>query len=153
MSDTSTMDAKLAEFNDAYAKAPVYEDYSPPPSEYIVEVTQAIRDIKKQQDGTELPWFKLIAKIHDPNDPAVDGKNFSLGFWSSKTFGMMKGALQMIAGKELSDSIVEAAEVFDNSVGTFLRVNVTEKPGKEGRVYTNVKILAVLDTETPVDPA
>ena len=108
MSDNSAMDAKLADFNEAYAKAPVFiADYKPPPSEYIVEVTQAVRDIKKQQDGTYLPWFKLVAKIHDPNDPAVNGKSFSAGYWSPKTFGMMKGAMQVIAGRELPDNLIE----------------------------------------------
>lgn len=152
MSDNATMDQLLAEHNEAFMEAEVFDDWMPPEAEYIVAVTDSKRDMKDDTNsGKKLAWFRLKGQIADENDPTVHGRSFTVGYWTSKAYGIFKGAMQTLKGEPI-EGIQEAVEVFDNAVGLILRVKVGSRFSKKhGKDFPEIKILGVLEAEA-VDP-
>jgi len=151
----------LAKHNQEFKDAEVYNDWMPDDGEYIVTVLKQDEG-STSKDGVEILWWKLIGRIEDVQNEKLNGKEFTVGYYTSKAYGILKGAARTISGNSELDDLAEAHEALANTIGTVLRVKVQTKPGKganAGREFTNCYIQEVLNTEiveegeVPVDAA
>jgi len=143
----------LAQHNQEFKEAEVYSNWMPPDGEYIVSLTKLTHDTTTK-DGTDLIWWNLKGRIEDVQDEKLNGQEFTVGYYTSKVFGILKGAVNVLAGKEISD-LSEAHAFLEAAVGLVTRVEVrTSRSQKNGKDYTNCYIKEVINTttETSAEP-
>ena len=137
----------LAEHNQNYKEAEVFSSWMPPDGEYIASVIK----LDKGTGKDDLLWLKLVGRIENVQDEKLNGKEFTLGFFSSKAFGILKGAVKDLSGEIVND-LGDAYIVLQESVGKVVRVKVsTTTSSKNGKDYTNCYIQEVINTETSTE--
>ena len=153
MSDLA-FEGMLAEHNQAFKDAAEFSDWMPDDGEYTVSVVRLDKDVSIK-DNVTLGWWKLTARIEaGENADKVIGQEFSLGFYSTKNMGIMKGQCRALNGGEGVDSLAEADAVFEAAKGKILRVKVnTSTSKKNGKEYTNCYVQEVIATEDVPDVA
>lgn len=140
----------LAVHNQEFKESEVFNNWMPPDGEYIVSLIK-LDTGTFAQDGVSLPWWRLTGRIEDVQDAALQGKEFSVGFYTSKAFGILKGAVQALSGEQI-DGLAEAHIILAESVGKVIRAKIeTTKSAKTGKKYTNCYIQEVIDTTTSAD--
>uniref|UniRef100_A0A6M3J7V1 Uncharacterized protein n=1 Tax=viral metagenome TaxID=1070528 RepID=A0A6M3J7V1_9ZZZZ len=143
----------LAEHNQNYREAEVYTDWMPPDGEYIISLIKLDKGTSSK-DGENLVWWKLTGRIEDVQDEQLNGKEFSVGYYTSRAFGILKGAVNVLSGGTIND-LGQANAVLEAAVGLVIRGKVrTSISRKNGKEYTNCFILDVINTtpETSVEP-
>jgi len=142
----------LAKHNQDYKEAEVYTDWMPPDGEYIVSIIKLTTGTSTKE-GVDLVWWKLTGRIEDVQDAKLNGKEFSVGYYTSKVFGILKGAVNSLSGDTIDD-LGQANAVLEAAVGKIIRAKVrTSISRKNGKEYTNCFILEVIDTtETSAAP-
>jgi hypothetical protein len=144
MSDVS-FEQILAAQNSEFAQAEVYSTWMPPDGEYVVQVKKVTKG-SSTEDAGPMPWWKMTGKILVEQDPKLKGAEFTIGFFNRKKYGMMKGAAQVISGKQVMDNLKEASDVILASEGKVLKVKVETRDTKRGK-FTGCDIIQVIQTE------
>ncbi len=142
----------LAQHNQEFKEAEVFDNWMPPDAEYMVSLVKLTTGTTKK-DGTDIMWWNLRGRIEDVADEKLHGSEFTVGYYSSKVFGILKGAAKTLAGRDIDD-LAEANAVLEASIGGVLRVEVrTSRSKKDGRDYINCYIKEVIDTTTETTSA
>lgn len=143
----------LAAHNQEFKEAEVYSTWMPDDGEYIVSLIKLDKG-STSKDGVDLLWWKLTGRIEDVQDEKLNGKEFTVGYYTSKAFGILKGAVQMLTGEQIDD-LAQAHAILEASLGTVIRAKIATAPSKKhpGRNFTNCYIQEVINTttETPTD--
>lgn len=134
----------LAAHNQEFKDAEVFSDWMPDDGEYIASLIKLDHGVSK--DG--IMWWKLTGKIESTEIEKFYGKEFQVGYYSMKAFGVLKGTVKTLAG-DLIDDLGEAHKVLAESIGKVVRVKIETKPSKkhDGREFTNCYIKEVYTTE------
>ena len=141
MSDIN-FEQMLATYNQDFKDAEVFNDRMPDDDKYIVSLIKLDTGTAKEGGA---PWMKLTGRIEDPQDAKWGGFEFPVGFYSAKAFGILKGAVNVLAGKPIND-LTEAHAVLEASIGKIVNVEIkTMTSKKNGKDYTNCYILEVID--------
>ncbi|KKM77886.1 hypothetical protein LCGC14_1365530 [marine sediment metagenome] len=137
----------LAEHNQTFKDAEVYSNWMPPDGDYIVSLVK-LTNGTSTKDGTDLIWWNLKGHIEDVQDEKLNGQEFTVGYYTSKVFGILKGAVNVLGGIEIND-LAEAHTVLEASIGKVISAQVrTSRSQKNGKDYTNCYIKEVIDTTT-----
>ena len=139
----------LAAHNQDFAEAVVFDNWMPPDGEYVVSLVKLATG-SSSKDGVDLVWWKLTGRIEDVQDEQLNGKEFSAGYFTSKAFGILKGAVKTLNGEIIHD-LGEAHLVLEAAIGKVVRVKIDTRPGKganTGRDFTNCYIQEVINTTT-----
>ncbi len=137
----------LASHNQEFKEAEVYSNWMPPDGEYIVSLVKLDHGTSSK-DGTDLVWWNLKGRIEDVQDEKLNGKEFTVGYYTSKVFGILKGAVKMLAGEVIND-LAEAHTILEASVGKIIRAKVdTTFNKKHQKDFTNCYIQEVINTTT-----
>lgn len=141
----------LAQHNQEFKESEVYSDWMPDDGEYIATLLKLATGTATK-DGTSTVWWRLTGRIEDVQDEKINGREFSVGYYTSKAFGILKGAVNVLSGKAISD-LTEAHAILTAAIGSVIRVKVrTSISKKDKKEYTNCFILEVIDTTaTPAD--
>ena len=151
MSDAN-FESILAQQNKEFAEAEVFSTWMPPDGEYVVQVKNATSGSTPSDSGP-MPWWKMIGTILAETDPKLKGAEFTIGYFSRKAFGIMKGAAQVIGGKQVIASLKEASDIILGAKGMVLKVKVETRDTKRGK-FTGCNILQVIPTDgTQVEAA
>lgn len=138
----------LAEHNQSFKEAEVYSNWMPDDGEYIVSIVKFDKGISTK-DGDSLGWWKLTGRIEDVQDEKLNGKEFPVGYYTSKAYGILKGAARVLSGNSDLNDLAEAHAILEASPGSVLRVKVrTSISKKNSKEYTNCFILEVINTTT-----
>lgn len=143
----------LAQHNQEFKEAEIYSDWMPPDGEYIVSLVK-LTNGTSTKDGKDLIWWNLKGRIEDVQDEKLNGQEFTVGYYTSKVFGILKGAVKVLAGVEISD-LAEAHAILKAAVGLVIRAKIrTSRSRKDNKDYTNCYILEVINTttETSAEP-
>ena len=136
----------LADHNQEFQEAEVFNNWMPPDGEYIVSLVKLTTGTSKK-DGADLMWWNLKGRIEDVQDENLNGQEFTVGYFTSKVFGILKGAVRVLAGQDVND-LAEANTVLEASIGSVIRAEVrTSRSQKNGQDYTNCYIKEVLVAE------
>ncbi len=136
----------LAQHNQEFKEAEVYSNWMPDDGEYIVSIVKFDKGISSK-DGADLGWWKLTGRIEDVQDEKLNGREFPVGYYTSKAYGILKGAARVLSGNSDLNDLGEAHEVLEASPGSVLRVKIrTSISRKNGKEYTNCFILEVINT-------
>ncbi len=141
----------LAKHNQEFKEAEVFSNWMPPDGEYIVSLVK-LNHGTSTKDGKDLVWWRLTGRIEDVQDAKLNGKEFSVGYYTSKAFGILKGAVKSLTGDLIHD-LGEAHLILEASIGTIIRAKVETRPGKganAGKDFTNCYIQEVLTEATAV---
>lgn len=142
----------LAQHNQEFKEAEVYSNWMPDDGEYIVSIIKFDKGISTK-DGDSLGWWKLTGRIEDVQDEKLNGREFPVGYYTSKAYGILKGAARVLSGNSELNDLGEAHAVLEASPGSVLRVKVrTSISRKNNKEYTNCFILEVINTTTEVSP-
>lgn len=139
----------LAVHNADFAEAVVFDNWMPPDGEYIVSLTKLTAG-STSKNSVDLLWWRLTGRIEDVQDEQLNGKEFSAGYFTSKAFGILKGAVKTLVGQIIHD-LGEAHVILEASIGKVVRVKIDTRPGKganAGRDFTNCYIQEVINTTT-----
>ena len=146
----------LAEHQQDFKDAEVYNNWMPPDGEYIASLVKFDAGEKKK-DGVKTAWYKLTGCIEvektcpqdvQQNDKLA-GKEFLINFYRSSAYGILKGDARMLSGNPLLDDLKEAYEVLEASIGLVVRVKiVTSFSDKYKKDFTNCYIQEVINTTT-----
>jgi len=138
----------LAEHQEAFKDSEVYSNWMPDDGDYIVSIVKFDKGISTK-DGDSLGWWKLTGRIEDVQDEKLNGQEFPVGYYTSKAYGILKGAARVLSGNKDLNDLGEAHAVLESSVGLVIRAKVrTSISKKNGKEYTNCFILEVIDTTT-----
>ena len=138
----------LAQHNSEFKEAAVFSNWMPDDGEYIASIVKFDKGISSK-DGTDLAWWKLTGRIEDVQDEKLNGREFPVGYYTSKAYGILKGAARILSGNSELNDLGEAHAVLEASPGSVLRVKVrTSISQKNNKEYTNCFILEVIDTTT-----
>lgn len=135
----------LAAHNQEFKEAEVFSNWMPPDGEYIVSLIK-LDTGTFAKDGVSLPWWRLTGRIEDVQDEALNGKEFPVGYYTSRAYGILKGAVGTLAGEPIDD-LGQAHLVLQESIGKVIRAKVeTTTSKKNGKNYTNCYIQEAMDT-------
>ncbi len=144
----------LAAHNQDFAEAVVFDNWMPPDGEYVVSLIKLATG-SSSKDGVDLVWWKLTGRIEDVQDEQLNGKEFSAGYFTSKAFGILKGAVKTLNG-DITHDLGEAHLALEAAIGKVVRVKIDTRPGKganTGRDFTNCYIQEVINTTTDTTSA
>lgn len=140
----------LAQHNQEFKESEVFSNWMPDDGEYIVSLVK-LDTGTFAKDGVSLPWWRLTGRIEDVQDEKINGKEFSVGYYTSRAFGILKGAVQMLSGEPIDD-LAQAHIVLEESIGKVIRAKVeTTTSKKNNKDYTNCYIQEVINTEAPAE--
>ena len=149
----------LAEHNQSFKEAEVYSSWMPPDEDYIASLIK-LETGQKTKDGVVTAWWKLTGRIEDVQDEKLNGKEFTVGFYTSKAYGILKGAARILANNPQLDDLAEAHAVLVAAIGGVVSVRIkTSWSDKYKKDFTNCYILDVINTteaptgEVPVEEA
>ena len=143
----------LAKYNQDYADARTFNSIMPDDGNYIVSVLKFEIGYGKE----DVPWYKLIGRVEDPQDVKWGGHEFDMGFWGPNTFGFMKAEAESLARRKTND-LRDDLEVLQTSPGSVVNVEIKTTTSKaNGKDYTNCYIREVInevqtDREEPAPP-
>jgi len=142
----------LASHNQEFKESEVYSNWMPPDADYVVSLVK-LETGQKTDKGVVVGWWKLTGRIEDVQDEKLNGKEFTVGFYTSKAYGILKGAARILSGNPHLDDLAEAHAILEASIGSVLSVRVkTSWSDKYKKDFTNCYILEVIDTtETSVE--
>ena len=141
----AVFDAILGEAAEEFTQAEVYSNWMPPDGDYTVLLTEAKNGVKVDENN-RFAWVRLTGRILDDHNPELNEKEFSVGYFTTKVPGIMKGAVSILAGKVITN-LKEAITILTRSNGTVVVVNVFTKPSKKNnQEYTNCNIQRVVST-------
>ncbi len=151
MSDLA-FEGLLAEHNQAFKDASEFSDWNPPDGEYLATVLKCQKGVS-DKDGKKTGWWKLTARLEAPESEALNGQEFTLGFYRTSALGILKGQARALNMGQTVGSLQEADAVFEKSVGAILRVKVvTTTSKKDGNEYTNCYVKEVIPTTQASEP-
>ena len=137
----------LAEHNQEFKEAEVYSNWMPPDGEYIVSIVK-LDNGSSSKDGKDLLWWRLTGRIEDVQDEKLNGKEFTVGYYTSRAFGILKGAANTLSGEPVDD-LGAAHAVLEASIGMVTRAKVsTSFSDKYKKDFTNCYIQEVINTTT-----
>jgi len=135
----------LASHNQDFKEAEVFNDWMPDDGEYIVSLIK-LTSGTSNKDGVDTIWWNLKGRIEDVQDEKINGREFTVGYYTSKAFGILKGAVNILSGGEIND-LAQANAILEAALGLVIRVRVrTSISKKNGKEYTNCFILEVINT-------
>lgn len=137
----------LAQHNQEYQDAVVFDNWMPPDGKYIASIVK-LSSGSTVKDGKSTLWWRLTGRIEDVADAKLHGEEFSIGYFTSKAYGILKKAAKVLAGREIND-LAEANSILEASIGSVIQVKVETRPGKgvnQGKEFTNCYIQEVVET-------
>ena len=136
----------LAQHNQEFKESEVFSDWMPDDGEYIATLLKLAKGTTTK-DGVSTVWWRLTGRIEDVQDEKLNGKEFTVGYYTSKAYGILKGAARVLSGNAELNDLAEAHAVLEAAPGSVLQVRVrTSISKKNGKEYTNCFILDVIDT-------
>lgn len=137
----------LAQHNQEFKEAEVYSNWMPPDGEYIVSIVKLDKG-SSSKDGKDLLWWRLTGRIEDVQDEKLNGKEFTVGYYTNRAFGILKGAANTLSGEPVDD-LGEAHAILEASIGLVIRAKVsTSFSDKYKKDFTNCYIQEVINTTT-----
>ena len=137
----------LAQHNQEFKEAKVYSNWMPPDAEYIVSIVK-LDNGSSSKDGKDLLWWRLTGRIEDVQDEKLNGKEFTVGYYTSRAFGILKGAANMLSDEPVDD-LGAAHAVLEASIGMVIQTKVsTSFSDKYKKDFTNCYIQEVINTTT-----
>lgn len=137
----------LSQHNQEFREAEVYNDWMPDDGEYIVSLVK-LTSGTSSKDGKDLIWWNLKGRIEDVQDEKLNGREFTVGYYTSKVFGILKGAVNVLSGQTIDD-LSQAHAILEAAIGLVIRAKVrTSRSRKDNKDYTNCFILEVINTTT-----
>ena len=134
----------LAQHNQEFKESEVFSDWMPDDGEYIATLLKLTKGTTTK-DGVSTVWWRLTGRIEDVQDEKLNGKEFTVGYYTSKAFGILKGAVNVLSGQAIDD-LGQAHAILEAAIGLVLRVKVrTSTSKKNGKDYTNCYILEVIN--------
>jgi hypothetical protein len=133
----------LAQYQKDYAEAQEFSDWMPPVGEYTV-VLGATTTGTFNKDGAELPFRKPIVKIVAGD---LENKEFALGYFTPKNFGMLKGLAKVLNGGQPVPDVMTADATLKAKAGAILTIRVFETPNKKnpgGPAYINCRVTGLV---------
>lgn len=142
------MQSILEETAEEFANAEAFDDWMPPDGDYTVLLTNAKTDVKAYDDGSKMLWVRITGRILADHNPEVDQKEFTAGFFSSKAYGILKQAANVLKGSPCTSN-TEAIKVLMGCAGTVVILSVKTKPDRKNNAVmrTNVNIQKVVSSE------
>jgi hypothetical protein len=138
----------LAEHQQEFKDADVFSNWMPRDGIYEVVSITKFESGRKSKDGTDVAWWKLTGQVEDVVSE-YNGKEFTVGFYRSSAYGILKGAARVLSDNPQLEDLKEAHVILEASVGKVIRVEVrTSRSKKDGKDYTNCYILEVIHTTT-----
>ena len=138
----------LAQHNQEFKEAEVFSSWMPPDEDYIVSLIK-LESGQKTKDGAIVGWWKLTGRIEDVQDEKLNGKEFTVGLYSSKAYGILKGAARALANNPQLDDLAEAHAVLEAAIGEVVSVRVkTSWSDKYKKDFVNCYIQEVINTTT-----
>jgi len=135
----------LAQHNQEFRESEVYNDWMPDDGEYIVSLIKLDHGTSSK-DGVDTIWWRLTGRIEDVQDEKINGREFCVGYFTNKAFGILKGAVNTLSGQEVND-LTDANAILAASIGLVVRGKVkTTTSKKNGKEYTNCNLMEVLNT-------
>jgi hypothetical protein len=127
-----------------FQDAQVINNWRPDPGDYSVVLKEPVAGVKA--DGQNAgPWMKLAGTILNDTDPNLHGREFTVGFYTTKNLSGMKNDVAVLAGK-IVNSVTEAMDILSTVAGWVVNVNVrsyiSKKTGERGTI---VQITNILD--------
>lgn len=151
MSDMA-FEQMLAQYNADYQAAEEFSDWMPDDGEYIVTVVKSTKGTS-DKDGKPFGWWKLVGRIEEPSNEKLNGEEFTLGFYNTNAFGILKGQAKALNGGTSVATFQEASTLFENATGLVLKVKVsTSTSKKNGKEYTNCYIKERIKVTDAVEP-
>ena len=136
----------LAQHNQDFKEAEVYNNWMPPDGDYIVSLVKLDKG-SSTKDGVSLAWWRLTGRIEDVQDEKLNGKEFPVGYYTSKAYGILKGVARTLSDDPLLDDLAEAHGVLEAAIGGVVRVKVkTSFSEKYKKDFTNCYIQEVINT-------
>jgi hypothetical protein len=121
----------LEEHNEDFLQSESYSQWMPPDAEYVVLISATPHGSTVDKDSNEpMNWWKLTGQIQEPNNTELDGKDFTVGYFTSKNYGFLKDAAATIKGSPVG-SLREAHEVIVGALGTLMKVKVVTTYSKK----------------------
>ncbi|KKN12802.1 hypothetical protein LCGC14_1012760 [marine sediment metagenome] len=133
----------LAEHQQEFSEAEVFDNWMPPVGTYVVSITKFDSGQGSKND-MNLLWWKPTCMIEDVQ-LEINGKTFTI-FYSTKACGIFKGAARVISEDATLNDIVEAHKVFEKSVGIVAEVEILITVAKNGKEYKNCYFRRILKT-------
>ena len=136
----------LAQHNQDFKEAEVYNNWMPPDGDYIVSLVKLDKG-SSAKDGVSLAWWRLTGRIEDVQDEKLNGKEFPVGYYTSKAYGILKGVARTLSNNPILDDLAEAHAVLEAAIGGVVRVKVkTSFSEKFKKDFTNCYIQEVINT-------
>ncbi len=138
----------LAQHNQEFKEAEVFSSWMPDDGDYIATLLK-LESGQKTKDGAVIGWWKLTGRIEDVQDEKLNGKEFTVGLYTSKAYGILKGAARTLANNPQLDDLAEAHAILEAAVGDVVRVRIkTSWSDKYKKDFTNCYIQEVINTTT-----
>ncbi len=138
----------LAQHNQEFKEAEVFSGWMPDDGDYIASLVK-LESGQKTKDGAVIGWWKLTGRIEDVADEKLNGKDFTVGFYTSKAYGILKGAARTLANNPHLDDLAEAHAVLEAAIGDVVSVRVkTSWSDRHKKDFTNCYIQEVINTTT-----
>lgn len=120
---------------------------------YIVSIVRVKTGTFTKKDRGEVRAI-LTGRIEDPANENLNGKEFTLGFFTTEPtkIGFSKGAATALNGGVTPATKPEAFKILETSLGKVVRVKVKSTTKEDGTMYTNAYIQELIATEV-VAPA
>ncbi len=146
----------MNEAAEEFANAEVFSDWMPPDGDYTVLLLETKKGAV-DKEGQKYGWWRLPGTIIDDTNPELGGKEFTVGYYTTKALGILKGAVSTLAGRTVT-ALTEVPEILATSAGRVVIVSVTTAFNKKAnREFTNSRIQKVLpeqnvEAEAPPEP-
>jgi len=132
----------LAATAEEFVNAEVINRWMPPDGTYTVLLINFKQGVAGETN--KFAWWRLLGTIIDDANPEVAGKDFTVGYYTSKAYGLVKEAASILADRKVTGN-TEIAPVLTESVGKVVIVEVSTRKSKKDNVeYTNANILRVV---------
>ena len=119
---------------------------------YVVLLTKN-KTGQSTKDGRTDIWWRITGRIENVADSEQHGKDFCVGWFrtSTKGLGFTKAAARILNNGVVVDDLVVVNQLFENSPGTLVYVDVQSSRGKDGNTYINAYMTGLIAAEEVMD--
>jgi hypothetical protein len=140
----------LSQMGTEYREAQGFIDFQPEDGQYLSVLSDVRFGFFFGGTGADNAGFTLDGILQD--EPYV-GQKHSLGTFTKKNFGFLKKIIARLGGGEMENA-ADAGHFLKDFIGKVLLIDVSTRPAKNGKEYTNANIvgLAELEADDQADP-
>lgn len=138
--------ALLQQTAEEFANAEVFNDWLPDDGDYNALIADYKEGVK-ETDTSKMWWMRLTGRLLAEGNPDLDQREFTLGYFSGKAPGILKGAVSVLNGAPVKN-IADARAILLASIGAVVELTVST-----GKQYRNVRITKLVAPPAPTpDP-